>query len=315
MTSTAFGALVCLVAVAQQALTREWVDSTGKYTFQGDLIGFSADTVVLKKANNDLVMVPIAKLSKKDQDYLQSKEASAVSQRTADQLQTWTMRNGLMVIGRVVEYGRREITVQRRRGKTYVNDLAFASLPEVKRRILMRVVAHFEKTEIDDEKQFESWVVKLKGQPRTFTCEGVVLELENGDEYGVPFFLFSNADLKVLQPGWQQWLAADTAAQKQEQIYQQKEQEAFLLRTAAAAYQRDRQMDQQIKRLELDMLASASGLTDLWEVQLFPAPGVAAYPRTVVVPGQNSDQAKVLAMQRYPGYVAGLVARANRVVR
>ena len=44
---------------------------------------------------------------------------------------------------------------------------------------------------------------KLRGEPRTYTCEGVVLELENGDEYGVPFFFFSEDDLKTLSPGWQ----------------------------------------------------------------------------------------------------------------
>ena len=123
-------------------------------------------------------------------------------------MQTWTMASGLKVVGRVVDYARKDVTIQQRRGKTYVNDRLFDNLPQVYQRMLPKLVAHFEKTQIDDKRGLDSWVMKLRGEPRTFTCEGVMLELENRDEYGVPFFFFSEADLKVLQPGWQRWVAA-----------------------------------------------------------------------------------------------------------
>ena len=134
---------------------------------------------------------------------------------------------------------RKDVTIQQRRGKTYVNDRLFDNLPEVYQRMLPKLVAHFEKTQIDDKRGFDSWVMKLRGEPRTFTCEGVMLELENGDEYGVPFFFFSEDDLKILQPGWQRWLAAEKDRAKQEQ-------ESFLLQTQAQAYQQDRMANQQI---------------------------------------------------------------------
>jgi hypothetical protein len=67
-----------------------------------------------------------------------------------------------------------------------------------------------------------------------------------------------------------------------------------------------------MKMLELELLAAASGATDLWEVQLFPNRGVVGYPRIVVVPGRNSEDAKRIAMQRFAGYAAGAVAQANR---
>jgi hypothetical protein len=49
----------------------------------------------------------------------------------------------------------------------------------------------------------------------------------------------------------------------------------------------------------------------LWEVQLFPPPGVPAYPRIVVVPGRSSADAMQIAMQKFPGYRAGPAARVN----
>ena len=194
---------------------RTWTDSTGNYHVEADLIGFNDATVVLKKENRQLVAVPIDKLSKEDQAYLESKEAVEQARQSADAMQTWTMASGLKVVGRVVDYARRDVTIQRRYGKIYVNDRLFDNLPEVYQKMLPKIVSHFEKTQIDDKRAFDSWAAKLRGEPRTFTCEGVLLELENGDEYGVPFFFFSKDDLKVLQPGWQRWLAADKDRAKQ----------------------------------------------------------------------------------------------------
>lgn len=301
-------------AVGQAPKARVWTDSTDKYSFEADLIGQSDDMVVLQRRNRekDLVAMPIEKLSRADQAYLKSKEASESLRRSADQQQVWAMRNGLKVIGRIVEYGRRQITIQRKRGTVYVNDRPLKNYPELQQRMLFKVVAHLENLEIDSERQLEEWLIPLKGSPRTFTVEGVMMELENGDVYGVPFFFFAPDELKILEPGWQRWLEADRSREQAEKSAHDKEREEFMLRTAAETYQRDRQMNQQIKMMELELLATAARATDLWEVQLFPKPGVAAYPRMVVVPGGNSDQAKVVAMERFPGFVAGSVAQVNR---
>jgi hypothetical protein len=314
MTATILSVLLILLpAAAQTAKARKWTDSTGKYSFEADLLGTSDSTIVLQRKNRekDLVAMPIEKLSKEDQEYLKSKEATESIRRSADQQQTWTMRGGLKVIGRVVEYGRRDVTIQRKRGKIYVNDRVLSNFPEVQRRMLPKIVAHFEKADIESENDLERWIVSLKGEPRTYTCEGVILELENGDEYGVPFFFFSDEDLKILQPGWQQWLAADQARGQADEMRAQKERESFLVRAAADAYQREHQANQQMKMMELELLATAAGATDLWEVQLFPNRGVVGYPQVVVVPGKNSNDAKQIAMRRFPNYTAGSVAQAN----
>jgi hypothetical protein len=284
---------------------RTWTDATGYYRVEADLIAFDGATAVLKKENRQLVAVPIDKLSKEDRAYLQSKDVFEQARRSADATQTWTMASGLKVVGRVVDYARKDVTIQQRRGKTYVNDRLAANLPEVYQKMLPKLVAHFEKTPIDDQRGLDAWVAKLRGQPRTFTCEGVLLELENGDEYGVPFFFFSKDDLKILQPGWERWQATEKDRARQEQ-------ESFLLQSQAQAYQQDRMANQQIAMMQLQMQGYQAGLFDLWEVRLFPGRGVASPPLSVVVPARDSRSATIEAVRRNPGFVAGPVSKVHR---
>lgn len=287
------------------ASAREWTDSTGKYQVEGEMVAFNATTVVLKKANRELVAVPVDKLAKKDQEYLRSKEASEAARASADQVQTWTMRSGLKVIGKAVGYARKQITIQRRRGAIYADERRLENLPEVYRLMVPKIVAHFENLTIDGQKGLESWILTLKGEPRTYTLEGVLLELESGDEYGVPFFFFSDDDLRILKPGWDRWLAAVNQREKQEH-------EAFLLQAQAQAYQQDRKINQQVAMLQLDMQAYQAGLFDLWEVRLIPGAGVSGPSMLAVVPGRDSRSAAIEARRRYPGYELGPISKVSR---
>ena len=81
------------------------------------------------------------------------------------------------------------------------------NLPEFYQLLIPKIVAQLENLPRADRRSLESWLVRQRGEPRTFHLDGVVLETENGDEYGVPFVLFSDDDLKVLKPevgtnGW-----------------------------------------------------------------------------------------------------------------
>lgn len=299
------GAVLVLGLVASTASGRQWTDSTGRWSVEADLIAFNDQTVVLKKENHDLVSVPIEKLSSQDRQYLKSKEGADLVRRSLDQLQTWEMKSGLKVVGKVVGYGRKELVVQRRMSKLYVNDRPYNDLPEVYRRMVPKIVAHFEKVELNDAKDLDLWSQKQRGEARRYPCDGVTLKLENGDEYVVPFFFFSAKDAKILQAGWETWVAAEKNPPKQEE-------QSFLLESAASAYQRDRMVSQQIAAMQLDMLAYNSGLFDLWEVRLFPKPGVAGGPVVAVVPARDSRSATQEAMKRYPGYVAGPVSQIRR---
>lgn len=294
------------LALLSGAEARQWRDATGKYSVTGDLIAYNAEQAVIKKSNGNLIAVTIADLSADDREFLRSKESENMVRAHADRLQTWTFRGGFKAKGRLVDYIRRDVQLVRKRGKVYVNDRPLENLPEVYQVIVRRIVAHFENTTIETNRDVDKWLNQKEHNPRKYSCDGVILELENGDEVAIPFFLFSETDLALLEPGWQRWLKAkeDDAA---------KARESFMLMAQARAYDAQRQQAQQAQQiayLQLGLLATAVGAVELWEVALEPRPGSNAYPLSVIVPGPNSEAATLAAMQRYPGYMAGAVRRA-----
>jgi hypothetical protein len=314
MPKTLLAALLVLAVAASSASGRKWTDATGKYTFEGDLIGVNDTTAVIQKLEKkrDLIAILINQLSKADQDYLKSREASDAAQSAAAQQQTWTTRGGLKVVARVVDYGRRDVTIQRRRSRIHVNDRLFDNLSPVQQKIVLKIVSHFERTPLESRRDLENWAIKLRADPKTFTVEGVLLELENGDIYGVPFFLFSDEDLKVLEPGWKRWLAAHEAQVKKEQAIADKEQEALLLQAQAQAYQRDREADRKMRMMDLQLQMVMAGLTAIWEVELFPRGNFGGHSRIVVVAGRNSEDAARAALEKFPNHTVGSIARVSR---
>jgi hypothetical protein len=303
-------ATVGLILVAGSIATadaREWKDKTGKYNLEADLIGFDDKMVVLQRANKELGSLAIDQLCDEDRAFLKSKEAQQIHADSIDKMQTWTTASGLKVRGRIVDYASKDVTLQRRRGKTYVNDQVYGNLPEVYRRMLPKIVAHFESMEMPDGEALEKWVRALRGQSKTYNLEGVILELENGDEYGVPFFLLSTQDQQILQPGWEAWLKAHGNADSTDDA-----DHSFKLQSLAAAYHQDQQVNRQIAIMDLNMQAIQSGLTSAWEVTLYPTAGYNYPPKWVVVLGRNSLQATQNALQQNPGYVDGPVRRVSR---
>lgn len=303
--------LVCFVCAAPTFAARKWSDATGKYTVEGDLVGMTDTTAVILKTDKkkQLVVLRIAQLSKADQEYLKSTEAAEATNAKPGE-QTWTMKSGLKVNARAVDYGRRDVTLQRRRGSIFVNDRMFDNLDGIQQKVVQRIVSHFENVPVESKKDLETWILKFKGAAKTFTCDGVLLQLDNGDEYGVPFFLFSDADLKVLEPGWHQWLAAHEMKEQAEQAQADKERQALLLQKQAEEYQKDRETEQQMKVMELELQAAEAGVTDIWEVELKPRGG--GYSTYVVVSGRNSDIAARSARMKYPNYNIVGVAKLNR---
>jgi len=114
---------------------------------------------------------------------------------------------------------------------------------------------------------------------------GVMLELDTGEPFPAPFFLFGEKDLTVLEPGWKAWLAAEKDEQK-------KEDESTMLRNLANEYQKNKAIEHRIQ-----LLRAASDWFDLWEV-VVTANGEMA---RVVVPARDSLTAEMLALKKYPG--------------
>jgi hypothetical protein len=117
--------------------------------------------------------------------------------------------------------------------------------------------------------------------------------------------MFAPEELKILEPGWALWL-------ERQESEEQREQESFLVRSQAMAYQQDRAQQQQIEMLKLNLLAAATGAIGIWQVGLAPGPGVFGRPISVMVPAQTSQQATAIALQNYPGYGIVGVRRASR---
>ncbi len=297
--------LLAMAAVSADAHGREWKDVTGLYSLDADLVGFDDEHVILQRTDNkELGAFPRNKLSQRDHEYLKSKEAQQLSNDNLNATQLWTMSDGLKVPGRIVDFAKADIVLQARRGRSYANNQLVNNLPEIYQKMLPKIIQHFEPASKAEEIGTDRWLRLQAGQPRTFSLEGVMIELENGDEYGVPFFLLSQKDQAVLRPGWQQWL-------KDREDYDKHDDHAFRLQNQAAAYQRNQQYDRQIALMNLEMQAIQAGITSAWEVSLYPVQGNPNPPIWVVETGRSSLEATQKALRRYPGYRDGPVRKLS----
>lgn len=308
--STAIALSIHFALFAGFAGARPWSDKSGEYELEADLISFDDEVVVLRRADKELAALAIAELSDADREYLKSQEAEDATTKTFAAPQEWTLRSGQTIKGKVVDFADRDLVIDRRRGRIFVNDRLMNNLPEFYRILVPQIVAHQEKLPQADGRSLRRWLIDQGDKPHVFRVQGVVIEDENGDEFAVPFFLFSDADLKLLQPGWDEWLAAHS-----KQDYESEDDHGFLLRSLAAARQQDHELQREIALMQLTMQTIQAGVTSLWEVTLYPAAGQGGPPLWVVVTGRDSRQATVAAMNQNPGYVAGPVRRVSRRTR
>ncbi len=293
-----------VVPDVSSAQERTWKDKTGEYRINASLVGNNDELAILKKADGELVAFPIKDLSDEDREFLQSEEGVKITQ--AKRSQTWTFRDGRQVSAEVISHGDKDVVIHQRRGKVYVNDRLFDNLPEAYQTIVPAVVSHFEKREFKDVEDFKRFVVRHGNRKLKYHSEGVILELDNGDEYAVPYFLFSDENRKILEAGREDYRRATTTDRE-------RENHDLYMRSLAYEYQMRRELEQlQIQRLQLGLLATNAGITDMWEVSMIPPNGNFFMAQSVVVFARDSRQASLLASQQWPGYTVGPVRRVNR---
>jgi len=300
--------LLILLLAHASATAKEWTDKSGLLKIQGTILAADDKEVVIKldkkTKDHELLAVEIEQLSDADQAYLRSQEM-ADSMKSEGDKHAWELKNGMKVFGKVVRFVRKDVTLQRRRGKLYVNDRPIDNLPEVYQRMIPHVVEHFEKTKFADNRAFDTWVEKQRMNVRTFPCEGVMIEFPNGDEYAVPLFFLTDSANATLKPSYDQWLSELGYQRDTEQAQEQQRQQELYLQSQAASFQQNQQEMLKIAKLQLVMNSVAAGAVDLWEVMLYPPFGVNAFPISVVVPARNSADASFIAMQRNPNYRLG----------
>ena len=288
-------------------LARTWSNASGDYTLEAELVMFNENSVILKRADHELVAFPLAELSAEDRAYLESSAAQEAQKQAEEKFPTLKLADGTTVAGRIVDFAQRDLTVVRRRGNFYVNDRRIDNLPPFYQQLLPQVIAHFETLRSPDLSGLEQWLVRQRGRPRTFHVEGVLVELENGDLHTVPFFLLPENERQLWQRYWSNWQAAqnsDTSAESDDL--------AFLLRSLAAARAEDAEIKREIAELKLKTQAIQAGITSLWEVTLYPDPGFFGWPQWVVVTGRDSRDATLRALEENPGYFVGPVRRVSR---
>ncbi|MEM8736643.1 MAG: SHD1 domain-containing protein, partial [Planctomycetota bacterium] len=113
---TAIALMLMAFATSSFAEEREWVCANGIYKMNGEVIAYSADTVVLKRADGSLVAVELDELCENDVAFIKSKDSKDEPKKSADEMQTWTGADGLKVRGRVVKYGKKQLKISRQRG-------------------------------------------------------------------------------------------------------------------------------------------------------------------------------------------------------
>lgn len=66
---------------------REWTDSTGKAKVEAGFQGVEEDTVILKKQDGSVLRVPLERLSKKDQEYVEEITTAKAGRRIVEEIQ------------------------------------------------------------------------------------------------------------------------------------------------------------------------------------------------------------------------------------
>ncbi|MCU0719565.1 MAG: hypothetical protein MUC83_07665 [Pirellula sp.] len=292
--------------------SREWSDSTGTLKIRGTLLAADESEVVIKldkkEKGRELLAVAITDLSAADREFLKTQEAESELKLDGEK-HAWELKNGLKVFGRAVSFVRKDVVMQRRRGKLYVNDRPMDNLPEVYQKMIPYVVGYFEKTTFETKRQFDDWVISQRNKINTYPCEALMIEFPNGDEYGVPLFFFSESVLERLKPAYEKWQSDTKAKLSEDEQSERQRQNDLYLQSHAAAYQQQQQEMMQIAKLQLLMNSVSAGATDLWEVYMYPGPGTFGYPISVVVAGRNSQQASQLALQNNPGHIVGPIRK------
>jgi len=282
-------AMIVLCTCISPAAARQWTDATGKYHQEAELVEFDGHLVVLKKAQGRLVAVPLNSLSAADQEYLKSKQAKDDISGAASKDRTWTLTDGKKFTGQVLKFGKKDITISRKLAKLYVNGKAYSELSEWRQFLVPQLVSHEEGKEYKNDDAIQDLIAARKGADLVYPVEGVMFELESGEQVPVPIWMLSTRDRKVIEPEWNAWAAAE---KEQELKEQHQQEESTMARAKANEYQKNQEAQLQLQYLQL-----ASQWFDLWQVAATAPDGTTTW---ITVPARDSREAQIAAHNQCP---------------
>jgi len=223
----------------------------------------------------------------------------------------WVLTDGQRVQGEFLGFDLKPLSIKRALSDVYVGGVLFSQLDPVYQHILPMIIAHLENAKMDDVRDIEKWLEKSGPGPWTYKIEAVMIETPRRGSVAIPTFLLEKSVVESISVPLRRWreALASEASEEDRNIYFDRER--FMTQASMAARVADSSVEQQARYMRLELLAAASGATDLWNVSLIPNNGY-GYPYHVLVPGQNSDAATVIALQRYPNYTVGGIAKHIR---
>ena len=322
--------LLANFAIAQSQ-SRDWEDSSGHYKFEGKIIARDDHRVVIEKDDKSLMSVELDQLSKADLEYLESNKDE--HHEMGHEVQEWHLENGVTVKGSIVEYGSRTVELRKRRGKVYVNDKLFTNLPELYQQIIPQLVAKVEKIDIEKKNHADNWIKKLKVATKEYQAEGVKLEVENGDLFTIPLFMFTSQDREILEPGLDSWIEAHPEAHIERGVHSlnlrarvltNKSKKSKKLRkrknsdpsdsshgraedgsSSKSTEQLEKEELRRVARLQLALTAYDAGAVDLWEVRLQAPNGEW---RAVIIPARDNVHAQQAAQAEFPSVTTKILS-------
>ncbi len=240
-----------------------------------------------------------------------SVEATSAEQGSEMSLGNWLLIDGQRIQGDFLGFDLKPLSIKRAKAEVYVGGVLFSQLDPVYRHILPMTIAHLEKAKIDDVRDIEEWLKKSGPGPWTYEIEAVMIETASRGSVAIPTFLLDKSvvdSIAIPLRRWREALASEVSEEDRNSYF---DRERFMTRASMAARAADSSVEQQARYMRLELLAVASGATDLWNVSLIPNSGY-GYPYQVLVPGQNSDQARAAAVERYPNYTVAGIAKHSR---
>ncbi|HUP82397.1 MAG TPA: SHD1 domain-containing protein [Pirellula sp.] len=235
-------------------------------------------------------------------------EQSSVAERTDANVGGWRLIDGESILGEFMGFDLKPLVIKRALSEVYVGGVVFAQLDPFYKHILPMTIAKLENAKIDDVRDIENWLKKSGPGPWVYKIEAVLIETPARGTVSIPTFLLDKRtaeSIAVPLRRWREALATEVAEEDRNLYF---DRERFLTRAAKNAQLVDDRVEQQARYMRLELLATASGATDLWNVSLVPQVGY-GHPYSVIVPGQNSLQAEAIATQRFPGYRVGGVVK------
>lgn len=116
----------------------------------------------------------------------------------------------------VIEIERHQFSVQRVRGRVYVNGVESADDVVENQSQEIRLVEVFDGLDFANTREFRSWAKTLRGK-RTYTYDNVSLRHSDGSVVTTPLVLLPPAHRVIADVAWNRWLEQQRAAEAEEQ--------------------------------------------------------------------------------------------------